>query len=77
MLKQILEDVKRTLPEAQLFRNAIIQGMLERILFIWNIRNPACGYVQGMNDIVTPYLVVFLSDYIDIDTIQVLINLNR
>lgn len=44
--------------------------MMERILFIWNIRNPACGYVQGMNDIVTPFMVVFLQDYVDIDTVR-------
>ncbi|CAD8081882.1 unnamed protein product [Paramecium primaurelia] len=68
ILKQISEDVKRTIPDSSVFRNLQIQTLLERILFIWNIRNPACGYVQGMNDIVAPFLVVFLSDYVDIDT---------
>jgi hypothetical protein len=47
-------------------------GIMERILFIWNIRNPACGYVQGINDLVTPFLIVFLNDYVDIDTNEVL-----
>uniref|UniRef100_A0A803J5Y6 TBC1 domain family member 22A n=1 Tax=Xenopus tropicalis TaxID=8364 RepID=A0A803J5Y6_XENTR len=38
--------------------------VFERILFIWAIRHPASGYVQGINDLVTPFFVVFLSDYI-------------
>ena len=34
--------------------------MVERILYIWAIRHPASGYVQGINDLVTPFLMVFL-----------------
>ena len=37
---------------------------MERILFIWAIRHPASGYVQGMNDLVTPFLHVFLSEHL-------------
>ena len=36
----------------------------ERILFIWSMRHPGSGYVQGMNDLVTPFFVVFLSYHI-------------
>lgn len=32
------------------------------------MRHPASGYVQGMCDIVTPFLTVFLSEYIPFDT---------
>lgn len=34
------------------------------------IRHPASGYVQGINDLVTPFIVVFLSEHLegDIDT---------
>lgn len=39
--------------------------MFERILYIWAIRHPASGYVQGINDLVTPFFVVFLSEYVD------------
>ncbi|OBS83743.1 hypothetical protein A6R68_22258, partial [Neotoma lepida] len=39
-------------------------GIFERILFIWAIRHPASGYVQGINDLVTPFFVVFLSEYV-------------
>lgn len=28
------------------------------------IRHPASGYVQGINDLVTPFFVVFLSEYL-------------
>ena len=32
------------------------------------MRHPASGYVQGINDVVTPFIIVFLSDYLEIDT---------
>lgn len=43
------------------------------------MRHPASGYVQGINDIVTPFLVVFLSDYLDInlDTLDLPANFNN
>ena len=34
-------------------------------MYIWAIRHPASGYVQGINDLVTPFFVVFLSEYIE------------
>jgi len=40
------------------------QEMFERILYIWAMRHPASGYVQGINDLVTPFFVVFLQDLI-------------
>lgn len=39
--------------------------IFERILYIWAIRHPASGYVQGINDLVTPFFVVFLSEFIE------------
>ena len=41
--------------------------MVERILYIWAIRHPASGYVQGINDLVTPFLMVFLQDFVEKD----------
>lgn len=38
--------------------------IFERILFIWAIRHPASGYVQGINDLVTPFFIVFVFEYI-------------
>merc|ERR1712111_261550 len=40
---------------------------VERILYIWAIRHPASGYVQGINDLVTPFLMVFLQDFVEKD----------
>ncbi|XP_060699164.1 TBC1 domain family member 22A isoform X3 [Hemiscyllium ocellatum] len=39
--------------------------IFERILFIWAIRHPASGYVQGINDLVTPFFVVFVFEHIE------------
>jgi hypothetical protein len=31
------------------------------------MRHPSSGYVQGLNDIVTPFIIVFLTDFVAID----------
>lgn len=64
ILHQILVDLPRTSPNIPFFQQAPIQKALERILFIWAIRHPACGYVQGMNDLLTPMLYVNMSPYV-------------
>ncbi|XP_024138740.1 TBC1 domain family member 22A [Oryzias melastigma] len=58
-------DIPRTNPLIPLFQQASVQEIFERILFIWAIRHPASGYVQGINDLVTPFFVVFLFEYIE------------
>uniref|UniRef100_K7G837 TBC1 domain family member 22B n=1 Tax=Pelodiscus sinensis TaxID=13735 RepID=K7G837_PELSI len=52
---------------ASLFQLLSLREIFERILFIWAIRHPASGYVQGINDLVTPFFVVFLSEYVEED----------
>jgi hypothetical protein len=64
MFRQIHIDIPRMCPLIPLFQQKIVQEMFERILYIWAIRHPASGYVQGINDLVTPFFVVFLSEYI-------------
>ena len=59
---QIHIDIPRMCPLIALFQQTVVQEMFERILFIWAIRHPASGYVQGMNDLVTPFFVVFLEE---------------
>ena len=59
-------------PLLAIFQQAVVQEMFERILFIWAIRHPASGYVQGINDLVTPFFLVFLSDFIDHGEIKVI-----
>ncbi|KDQ21666.1 hypothetical protein BOTBODRAFT_99023 [Botryobasidium botryosum FD-172 SS1] len=61
---QIEIDVPRTRPGVQLWMEAATQRSLERILYVWAIRHPASGYVQGINDLVTPFYQTFLSAYI-------------
>ncbi|KAK4341010.1 hypothetical protein RND71_039511 [Anisodus tanguticus] len=63
MLRQIAVDCPRTVPDVSFFQQAQVQKSLERILYIWAIRHPASGYVQGINDLATPFLVVFLSEH--------------
>jgi len=65
LIHQIRIDVPRTLPHNPIFSNPIIQRSLERILLMWALRHPASGYVQGINDLVTPFLVVFLREILD------------
>ncbi|KDQ57641.1 hypothetical protein JAAARDRAFT_35331 [Jaapia argillacea MUCL 33604] len=64
---QIEIDVPRTRPGVRLWMQGSTQRSLERILYVWAIRHPASGYVQGINDLVTPFFQVFLSAYIDSD----------
>lgn len=61
---QISIDVPRTSPHIELYSYEATQRSLERILYLWAIRHPASGYVQGINDLVTPFWQVFLGSYI-------------
>lgn len=61
---QINIDVKRTHPTVKLYGNAVTQKLLRRILYLWAIRHPASGYVQGINDLCTPFFQLFLENYI-------------
>ncbi|RKP09484.1 rab-GTPase-TBC domain-containing protein [Thamnocephalis sphaerospora] len=65
---QIHIDVPRTHPHIQLYQQTATQEALERILYCWAIRHPASGYVQGINDLLTPFFQVFLSSYVSVDT---------
>uniref|UniRef100_A0A7N8WSV9 TBC1 domain family, member 22B n=1 Tax=Mastacembelus armatus TaxID=205130 RepID=A0A7N8WSV9_9TELE len=65
--RQIHIDIPRTNPLIPLFQQPVVQEVFERILFIWAIRHPASGYVQGINDLVTPFFVVFLSEFVTED----------
>lgn len=67
---QISIDVPRTSPHLQLYSFEATQRSLERILYLWAIRHPASGYVQGINDLVTPFWQVFLGSYITDSNIE-------
>jgi hypothetical protein len=40
---------------------------MRRLLYVWHMRHPASGYVQGINDIVTPFLIVFLTEHCEVN----------
>jgi hypothetical protein len=50
-------------PLISIFQQKIVQDIFQRVLYVWAIRHPATAYVQGINDLLTPFFVVFLSDY--------------
>jgi hypothetical protein len=62
-LRQVLVDVPRTMPEVPLFHNDRVRRCLSRLLYIWAMRHPASSYVQGINDLATPLIAVFMSGY--------------
>ncbi|XP_018585640.1 TBC1 domain family member 22A isoform X4 [Scleropages formosus] len=62
--RQIHIDIPRMSPESLILQPRVTE-IFERILFIWAIRHPASGYVQGINDLVTPFFVVFVFEYIE------------
>lgn len=68
IMKIIMADVPRTQPELKLFHMKEIQEMMIRILFIWNSRHPASGYVQGINDLTPPFITAFLQEFVEINT---------
>lgn len=61
VLRQIRVDIPRTSPGLPLFSHPRMQTLMERVLYIWSIRHPASGYVQGINDLVTPFIFVLLA----------------
>eukprot|EP00638_Chattonella_subsalsa_P015502 CAMPEP_0117839336 /NCGR_PEP_ID=MMETSP0949-20121206/13928_1 /TAXON_ID=44440 /ORGANISM="Chattonella subsalsa, Strain CCMP2191" /LENGTH=461 /DNA_ID=CAMNT_0005682313 /DNA_START=182 /DNA_END=1568 /DNA_ORIENTATION=+ len=51
-------------PDVPFFQQDAIQRAMERILYIWAIRHPASGYVQGISEIICPFILVFLSAHV-------------
>ncbi|CAF1317083.1 unnamed protein product [Rotaria magnacalcarata] len=65
--RQIHIDIPRMSPLMAIFQQVVVQELFERILFIWAIRHPASGYVQGINDLLLPFFAVFLAEFINND----------
>mmetsp|Transcript_5256 Transcript_5256/g.14919 ORF Transcript_5256/g.14919 Transcript_5256/m.14919 type:complete len:440 (-) Transcript_5256:77-1396(-) len=63
MIHQIQVDCPRTEPNLPFFKTEAVQRSLERLLLTWSYRNPASGYVQGMNDLVALLYMVFLKPH--------------
>jgi len=67
----LLVQIRKDLPRTQLRKGGLkhtkslvehprIQTLMERVLFVWAVRQPASGYVQGFNDVLLPFLLVSL-----------------
>ena len=75
--KQIQKDIPRTMPESSLFQNEKVQFMLTRILYIWSLRHPASGYVQGFNDLCIPFLIVYFLEKFPKKNVDTILNLDN
>ena len=75
--KQISVDVPRTMPEHKLFSFEIIRKMMLRVLYVWSMRHPASGYVQGFNDLCTPFFVIFITQYLNGIDIESTLEINE
>nr|CCC48440.1 conserved GTPase activating protein, fragment [Trypanosoma vivax Y486] len=62
MLKQIRKDVPRMSAGVVYLNHRRVQLSMERSLYIWSLRHPACGYVQGMDDFIIPFISVVLAN---------------
>jgi hypothetical protein len=64
--KAILSQLSLDLPRHKMcmFHEPAIVLRLERCLYIWSLRHPAVGYVQGMDDLLAIFFIVFLADHL-------------
>ncbi|KAL6585585.1 hypothetical protein OROMI_002229 [Orobanche minor] len=61
--RMVDQDLTRLYPErGSYFQTSGCQGMLRRILLMWCLRHPECGYRQGMHELLAPLLYVLHVD---------------
>ncbi|XVE71885.1 hypothetical protein DITRI_Ditri10aG0187700 [Diplodiscus trichospermus] len=66
--KMVDQDLSRLYPEhGSYFQTPGCQGMLRRILLLWCLRHPECGYRQGMHELLAPLLYVL---HVDVDRLS-------
>ncbi|KAI5119084.1 hypothetical protein M0805_004857 [Coniferiporia weirii] len=54
--KTIRQDVERTFPDFDYFRDPDVQGQLTYILYVHSVMYPDIGYRQGMHELLAPLL---------------------
>jgi len=69
VLVQIQKDVPRTHP-APMFKQKQICQSMERILYISSLKQPACGYVQGHDTILTTFFTVFIAKEMNVQHVE-------
>jgi TBC1 domain family member 2 len=62
ILRQIDIDLPRTHPGENLLHTSAVTPILRRILYLFAKLHPDVGYVQGMNEIIVPVLLVFIME---------------
>ncbi|KAA8493047.1 TBC1 domain family member 22A [Porphyridium purpureum] len=68
-LKQIRKDLPRCLPNLPFLRGERVQALQTNVLLAWAKRHPLISYVQGMNDLLVPFLMAFGAECLsDADT---------
>lgn len=68
-LRQLVsQDVVRTFPDIQFFRQDHIQQMMEDILFCYVREKPDLGYRQGMHELLAPILFVMHVEMRDVNS---------
>ncbi|XP_062191492.1 uncharacterized protein LOC133895290 [Phragmites australis] len=66
--KTVDQDLSRLYPEdGSYFQTPTCQAMLRRILLMWCLQHPECGYRQGMHELLAPLVYVL---QVDIDKLS-------
>ncbi|TVU05082.1 hypothetical protein EJB05_48233 [Eragrostis curvula] len=66
--KTVDQDLSRLYPEdGSYFQTPACQAMLRRILLMWCLQHPECGYRQGMHELLAPLVYVL---QVDIDKLS-------
>mmetsp|Transcript_12528 Transcript_12528/g.52875 ORF Transcript_12528/g.52875 Transcript_12528/m.52875 type:complete len:374 (-) Transcript_12528:1175-2296(-) len=63
LLHQIQIDLPRTVVYREFLEHAEIRLAVQRVLFTRALRNPTSSYVQGMNELMVPFLIAFLAEF--------------
>ncbi|TFK45991.1 RabGAP/TBC [Heliocybe sulcata] len=63
--KTIQQDVERTFPDVEYFRDAEVQYQLTNILFVYSVTHPHVGYRQGMHELLAPLYYALEYDLVE------------
>ena len=62
MLRQIQRDVPRPHLQQAVWQTPVAQTALTRMLFLWSLRHPVVGFVQGFNDLASVFFALYLEE---------------
>ena len=61
LLRQIAIDAPRSCIDVPYAHIRQVQRMIVRIMYLWSVETPEVSYLQGMIDVISPFIVVALS----------------